>query len=629
MPDKPDTARIRQPHDSAAGARAVVETLRHAVGKAGLGRGIGALLRVNQPGGFDCPGCAWPEDSAHRKRAEFCENGAKAVADEATRKTIGADFFARHTLTDLADRSGRWLNEQGRLAEPVVRRPGSDRYEPIGWDDAFALIARELGALESPDEAVFYTSGRTSNEAAFLYQLLARQFGTNNLPDSSNLCHESSGVAMTAAIGSGKGTVSLADFDRADAIFICGQNPGSNHPRMLATLQAAHRRGAKIVSINPLRETGLRRYRNPQEVSGYVSAGTPLADLHLPVNVNGDVALLKGLSKALIEADAADGGVLDREFIETRTRGFGAFRDDLDRTEWPDIVAAAGVTEAAIRQAARIAIEADSTICCWAMGLTQHPNAVGNVQSIVNFLMLRGNLGRPGAGACPVRGHSNVQGDRTMGITDHPSAEHLEALDREFGMRAPTAPGLNAVDAIRAMGAGKARVFIALGGNFAAATPDPGFTEAALRRCRLTVQVSTKLNRSHVVAGETALILPALGRTDLDETPAGEQFVTCENSMGVVSASRGSLPPAAQHARSEVAIVAGIATALFGDTRDHAARVPWRDFAEDYGRIRNRIERVVPGFDRFNERLEREGSITLPHAVRDRREFATASSTLR
>jgi molybdopterin-dependent oxidoreductase alpha subunit len=620
MPDKPDTARIRQPHDSAAGARAVVETLRHAVGKAGLGRGVGALLKVNQPGGFDCPGCAWPEDIAHRKRAEFCENGAKAVADEATRKTIGADFFARHSLTDLADRSGRWLNEQGRLAEPVIRRPGSERYEPIGWDEAFALIARELGALDSPDEAVFYTSGRTSNEAAFLYQLLARKFGTNNLPDSSNLCHESSGVAMTAAIGSGKGTVSLADFDRADAIFIFGQNPGSNHPRMLATLQTAHRRGAKIVSINPLRETGLRRYRNPQEVSGYVSAGTPLADLHLPVNVNGDVALLKGLSKAIIEADAADGGVLDRDFIETCTSGFGAYRDDLDRMQWPDIVAASGVAEATIRQAARIAIEADSTICCWAMGLTQHPNAVGNVQSIVNFLMLRGNLGRPGAGACPVRGHSNVQGDRTMGITDHPSAAHLEALDTEFGIRAPTAPGLNAVDAIRAMGAGRARVFVALGGNFAAATPDPDFTEAALRRCRLTVQVSTKLNRSHVVAGETALILPAFGRTDLDETPAGAQFVTCENSMGVVSASCGRLPPAAKHARSEVAIVAGIATALFGD--DH---VPWREFADDYARIRDRIERVVPGFDRFNERLARDGSITLPHAVRDRREFATAS----
>jgi len=627
MSTRKNPVSIARPKESAAGARAIVETVRHAAGKAGVRRGVSALLRVNQPGGFDCPGCAWPEDHAAGKRVEFCENGAKAVADEATRKAIGANFFAHWPLARLAAQSGRWLNDQGRLTTPVIKRPDGDRYEPIAWDEAYALIARELSALPSPDEAVFYTSGRTSNEAAFLYQLLARTFGTNNLPDSSNLCHESSGMAMTEVIGSGKGTVGLEDFDQADAIFIFGQNPGSNHPRMLATLQKAHRRGAKIVSVNPLDETGLRRYRNPQEVSGYLSAGTPLADLHLPVRVNGDVALLQGLCKALLEAEeAAPGKVLDASFIAEFTLGFDAFRAEIDQTSWAMIVAASGVAEAAIRAAAQVAIAADSAICCWAMGLTQHRNAVANIQSIVNFLLLRGNLGRPGAGACPVRGHSNVQGDRTMGITERPAPEFVAALDREFGIDAPVRPGLNAVDAIRAMHEGRVRVFIALGGNFASATPDTAFTEAALRRCRLTVQISTKLNRSHVVAGETALILPALGRTDRDDQPAGQQFVTCENSMGVVTSSRGRLAPLSADIRSEVRIVAELASALFDAQDGERVEIGWQAMANDYALVRERVERVVPGFADFNRRMADDGRIVLPHAVRDERRFATSTS---
>ncbi len=608
---------------SAAGARAVVESVRHAVGKAGVVRGTSALLTVNQPGGFDCPGCAWPEDRAAGKRVEFCENGAKAVADEATRARVDRAFFARWSLEQLEQRSGRWLNEQGRLVEPFVKRAGGTHYEPISWDDAYALIAGELSALTSPDEAVFYTSGRSSNEAAFLYQLLARKFGTNNLPDSSNLCHESSGMAMSEVLGSGKGTVSLEDFDGADAIFILGQNPGSNHPRMLATLQKAHRRGATIVSINPLHETGLRRYRNPQEVAGYLTAGTPLADLHLPVRVNGDVALLKGLCKALIEDDdLAPGKVLDRRFIDACTSGFEAFRADLDATSWEVIVTAAGVSKEKIREAAEIAGRARATICCWAMGLTQHRNAIGNIQSIINFLLLRGNLGRPGAGACPVRGHSNVQGDRTMGITERPAPEFLAALEREFGFRPPPGAGLNAIDAIRAMAADRTRVFVALGGNFAAATPDSRFTERALRRCRLTVQISTKLNRAHVVTGETALILPTLGRTDRDLQPSGPQFVTCENSMGVVTRSRGGLRPLGGEMRSEVRIIAELAAALFADDGG-ADAIDWVAMASDYALIRDRIERVVPGFARFDARMAAGEPIVLPHPVRDERRFAT------
>ncbi len=614
--------KISAPSASAAGGAAVARVLADTLGKAGAFRGIKVLASMNQPAGFDCPGCAWPEPLGARKHAEFCENGAKAVADEATVKRADAAFFARWSVDVLRGKSDRWLNDQGRLTEPMCLRPGQSHYVPIGWDEAQALITTELHAAGNPDRAVFYTSGRTSNEAAFLWQLFARRFGTNNLPDSSNLCHESSGRAMYESIGSGKGTVSLADFEFADAIFVMGQNPGSNHPRMLATLQAAKRRGALIVSANPLDETGLKRFRNPQELRGYLSRGTALADLHLPVRINGDVALLKGLCKAVLEQEAAlPGTALDAEFIAQFTQGFEAFKTDIEAIDWRDITRGSGLSKALIREAAEIFMQSRAVICCWAMGLTQHQNAVANIQGILNWLMLGGHLGRPGAGACPVRGHSNVQGDRTMGITERPSSSWQDRLQARYGFKPPSAPGLDAVSAIRAMHAGQVDVFLALGGNFFAATPDSDYTAAALARCRLTVQISTKLNRSHLVGGETALILPTLGRSERDVQPAGPQFVTCENSMGVVQPSRGSLAPASDQLRSEPRIVAELAARTLPD--DDA--LAWLEWADDYRRLRGDIAELVPGFADFEQRLAVDGLVVLPHAVRDERRFDTPS----
>jgi len=616
--DKPT---VTAPAEAAAGLGAVKEVLKNAVQKPGLPRAAVALFNANQPEGFDCPGCAWPE-SDNPKHLEFCENGAKAIADEATRQRADADFFEHSPIEALRKKSDQWLNDQGRITEPVVKRKDSDRYEAISWEEAFQLIGAELDALGNPDEAAFYTSGRTSNEGAYLYQLFVRQFGTNNFPDCSNLCHESSGRALTESIGTGKGTVSLEDFDKADAIFVLGQNPGSNHPRMLATLQDAKRNGAVIVAVNPLDEAGLKRFKNPQEVSGILGDGTKLTDLHVPVRVNGDVAFLKGLCKALLEAEGANPGhVLDAGFIDTYTDGFQRFAADIEATEWPDIETASGVSKQLVEEAAAVAINNDNVICCWAMGLTQHKNAVANIQEVVNFLMLRGNLGKPGAGACPVRGHSNVQGDRTMGIWERPNAELLDALAAEFNFHPPREHGLDSVDTIKAMHDGDVKVFVALGGNFMAATPDAPYTAKALESCKLTVQISTKLNRSHTVTGEQALILPALGRTEIDVQEGVEQFVTVENSMGVVSKSQGKLQAISTDIKSELWIVAGMAKATLNDK----TTVKWDALAADYSLVRNHIERTIPGFESFNERLAEQGRFELPHAVRDARTFNTAN----
>lgn len=614
------------PAGSAAGAPAIVEVLRQLHSKTGVWRGVQALSRMNQAGGFDCPGCAWPEDPQHRKHAEFCENGAKAFADEATRQLVNADFFARYSIAELAQMSGQRLNEQGRLGQPMVRRAGASHYTPITWFGAFELIARHLRALPDPNRAAFYTSGRTSNEAAFLWQLFARSFGTNNLPDCSNLCHESSGTALTEAIGTGKGTVRLSDFEYADVIFVIGQNPGSNHPRMLATLEQAKRRGARIISINPLNETGLKNFRNPQSLRGWVGSGTDLADLHVPVRINGDVAVFKGLCKTMLEAEKAQpGSVADRQFIERYTEGFDAWAADIGAMHWADIESAAGVDQAMIQKVAEMARDSQATICCWAMGLTQHENAVANIQAVVNFLLLQGNFGKPGAGACPVRGHSNVQGDRTMGIWERPEPEFLQRLGARFMFAPPSATGLDTVNTLLAMAAGRIDVLIALGGNIVAASPDTVFTESALSRCKLSVQVSTKLNRSHLATGETALILPVLTRSELDRQPGGEQFVTVENSMGLVNRSQGSLLPASPHLKSEVRVVAELADAVLGAHSD----VRWRDMADDYDRIRDHIAVVIPGFERFNDRIYEDGFIELPHPVRDQREFPTISGKAR
>ncbi|MFN2482183.1 MAG: FdhF/YdeP family oxidoreductase [Pyrinomonadaceae bacterium] len=620
-PVEVEAGEITRPPRVAAGVPAAWSGLKYSLREMGVRRSLKTLLSVNQKNGFDCPGCAWPEPDGERARAEFCENGARHVADEATTKRVTPEFFREWSVAELAEQSDLWLNQQGRLTHPVVLRRGGDRYEEIGWDEAFALVASELNALASPNEAVFYTSGRTSNEAAFLYQLFVRQFGTNNLPDCSNMCHESSGAALTATIGVGKGTVTLDDFASASAIFIVGQNPGTNHPRMLTTLLEAKRRGCKIVHINPLPETGLQRFKHPQEVFSLLGRGTQLSDLFLQVRVNGDVALLKGIAKEVLEEEARrPGEVLDHDFIREFTHGFDAYAASVRETSWDDVIMEGGVAREQIAQAARLFVESERTIFCWAMGLTQHKNAVANIQEIVNLLLMRGQMGKAGAGACPVRGHSNVQGDRTVGVWERPTEKFLDDLARAFDFEPPREHGFDTVAAIRAMHDRRARVFFAMGGNFLSATPDTEFTAEALRRTRLTCHVSTKLNRAHLVAGEQALILPCLGRTERDARGAGEQFVSCENSMGVVQSSRGNLEPASNQLLSEAAIVARLARAVLrGRTT-----VDWEAFEGDYDLVRDAIERVVPGFEDYNRRVREPGGFYLPNGARERK-FMTAS----
>ncbi|MBC8069113.1 MAG: FdhF/YdeP family oxidoreductase [Deltaproteobacteria bacterium] len=587
--------------------------------EAGLVRGARALLRVNQDRGFDCPSCAWP-DPEHRATAEFCENGARAVADEATRARITPAFFAEHSIADLLARSDHWLNAQGRLTHPMVLRPGAEHYVPISWAEAFATIAAELRGLPDADAAVFYTSGRTSNEAAFLYQLFVRQLGTNNMPDCSNMCHESTGIGLGESIGIGIGTVTLGDFERADLILVIGQNPGTNHPRMLSALGDAKRRGARIVAINPLREAGLLRFKHPQRLGDMIGEGVEIADAYLQVRVGGDVALLTGLMKAMLAAERErPRQVFDHEFIATHTLGLDGLIAQLDATGWHEIVRGSGIERDAIEQTAAMLVASEATIACWAMGITQHKHGVANVQCIADLLLLRGMIGKPGAGLCPVRGHSNVQGDRTMGVWEH--LPHWgERLGEVFGFTPPHAPGLDTVAAIKAMHDGRASVFFALGGNFLSATPDTELVAEALRSCRLTVQVSTKLNRSHLVTGETALILPCLGRSERDLQAGRGQHVTVENSMGIVTRSRGVLPPASPELHSEVRIVAELARATLGDD----SRVPWSELADDYDRIRDKIEQVIPGFDDFNRRVCEPGGFALPNGPRERR-FPTPS----
>ncbi len=602
----------RQP-GAAGGLPAVAATLRHAA-RAGLSRTLPALARANQVEGFDCPGCAWPE-AADRPHVEFCENGAKAIAHEATKKTIDRVFFAEHSIPELLARSDQWLEAQGRLAEPLYKPAGSEHYEPIAWHAAFDRIGAVLRELGSPNQAIFYTSGRTSNEAAFLWQLFARQYGTNNLPDCSNLCHESSGTGLTEMIGVGKGTVSLEDFARCDLILVIGQNPGTNHPRMLATLQQAARRGCRIVSINPLREPGLVRFKHPQEPLALLGRGTPLAERFVQVRVGGDVALLAGVMKELLALEAErPGRVLDHDFVAAHSEGFDVFASALGDVAWDAIERQSGIARAEIRALAELYAGSENVIACWAMGLTQHRHGVENVQQVMNLLLLRGMVGKPGAGPCPVRGHSNVQGDRTMGIWERPKAAFLDALATEFGFEPPREPGFSSVEAIEALHAGRAHVFVGLGGNFAVATPDHGYVQAGLRRCRLTAHVATKLNRSHLVTGEEALLLPCLGRSERDVTEAGPQIVSVEDSMSCVHRSQGRLPPVAPELKSEPAIVAGIARATFGP--EHA--LDWEGFAHDYDTIREHIANVVPGFADMNRRLRGPTGFVLPSGARTR-----------
>jgi len=611
MPDEANKAK------AAGGLPAIIATVKTISSEMGLVRGARTLLQINQAGGVDCPGCAWPEPDQKRSHFEFCENGAKHVADEATTKRVTPEFFQKWSVAELAEQSDQWLNAQGRLTHPMLLNRGASHYEQVSWEDAFELLAGELNSLNYPDQAIFYTSGRTSNEAAFLYQLFVRQFGTNNLPDCSNMCHESSGTALNETIGVGKGTVTLEDFDKAQAIFVIGQNPGTNHPRMLSSLERAKQNGCKLVHINPLPEVGMTRFKHPQHVLGLFGSGTELADLFLQVRINGDVALLKGITKAVLTHEDA----LDHDFITQYTCRFDDFVSALQNVSWAEIVEQSGVARELIEQAAQIFIESERTIFCWAMGLTQHRNAVANIQEIVNLMLLRGQVGKPGAGFCPVRGHSNVQGDRTVGIWERPTELFLDRLGEAFDFEPPRNHGYDTVRAIHAMHEGSAKVFFALGGNFLSATPDTDFTAAALRRCRLTAHVSTKLNRSHLVTGDRALILPCLGRTERDVQFKGPQFVTTENSMGVVQISQGSLDPASSQLLSEPQIVARLARA----TLEHRTTVNWEELASNYDEIRIAIERVIPGFEDYNERVREPGGFHLPNAARNR-VFNTKSS---
>lgn len=614
--DEPkDDLTVTPPKKWAAGVPAVVHALEYSLRQTSPRKTAVDLLTMNQVDGTDCPGCAWADPApGHRNRNEYCENGAKHINDEATGRRITTDFFREHPVSDLAGRSDMWLNQQGRLTRPMVKRPDSDHYEPISWHDALNLLAEELRALDTPDEAVFYTSGRVSNEAAFVLQLFARAFGTNNLPDCSNMCHESSGFALHETLGTGKGTVSLNDLHHADLIFVVGQNPGTNHPRQLSALEEAKLNGARIVAVNTLPEAGLLRFKNPQKARGLVGQGVQIADRFLHIRAGGDLALFQGLNRLLLEAeDERPGQVLDHDFIEANTSGFEEFAEHARQISWADVLTATGLSREEIEAVGADVLRSERVIVCWAMGVTQHKHGVPTIREIVNFLMLRGNLGRAGAGACPVRGHSNVQGDRTMGIWEQMPDAFLDALQREFGFDPPRAHGLDSVNAIKAMGEGRIKVFLGVAGNFVRAAPDSTVTEEAMRNCRLTAHISTKLNRSHTVCGRTALILPTLGRTERDVQAGGEQFVTVENSMSEVHTSRGRLKPASKLLLSEVAILCRLARR----TLDGRVDLPWQEFETDYGAIRDRIARIVPGLHDLNRRVTRPGGIRLPNPVNE------------
>lgn len=598
----------------AAGLTAVISSLKSVYDEAGISRGAKALKNLNQKGGFDCPSCAWPDpDDERAGYAEYCENGARAVAEEITLKKLDADFFEQHSISEMASWSDFEMGKKGRIAIPVYRASGATHYAPISWDDAFKLMAGHLNRLDHPDRAAFYTSGRTGNEAAFLYQLFVRAYGTNNLPDCSNMCHESSGVALNESLGIGKGSVTLEDFYEAEVIMILGQNPGTNHPRMLTALQKAKANGAKIISINPLPETGLVGFNNPQQMMGMLGFGVELTDLFMPVKINGDMALIQAIEKELMKMDKESGNVFDHSFIQEKTVDFDSFKKHLASLHYDELAELSGVSSELIKQASEILKDKKKIIVCWAMGLTQHKNAVDTIKEIVNLLLLKGSIGKPGAGTCPVRGHSNVQGDRTMGINEKPSQAFLNNLEKFYKFSPPQHHGYDVVEAIKAMYEEKVEVFIALGGNFLSATPDTQFTAEALSRCKLTVQISTKLNRSHLVTGDEALILPCLGRSDIDKTGSEVQHVSCENSMGVIQSSKGSLEPISTEMLSEPAIVCRLAKATIGNKYG----IDWDKYLEHYDYIRNDIEQVIPGFDNYNERLKKPGGFYLPNCNRE------------
>jgi molybdopterin-dependent oxidoreductase alpha subunit len=603
------TIEIGAPQNWAAGVPGVLHSTIPALEGMGITRTRKTLLAMNQKDGFDCMSCAWP-DPTHRKTFEFCENGAKAVTWEATPVTIGSEFWAEHPLSDLQGRTDYWLGMQGRLTEPVYKAAGDDYYRPVSWADAFRVIADKLNALDSPDQAAFYTSGRTSNEAAFAYQLFVRAFGTNNLPDCSNMCHESSGWAMGQTIGIGK----------ADLIIVMGQNPGTNHPRMLTALEEAKENGAEIVAVNPMPEAGLKRYKNPQRVKGIIGRGTEMADQFLQIRLGGDMALLQAVSKRVLAAEAAKPGtVLDHDFLREHCHGLEELTAHLAQVDEAAVRAATGLSTAEIDELAERYLRAEKVIITWAMGLTQHKKGVATIKEIINLLLLRGNIGKPGAGASPIRGHSNVQGDRTMGIWEQMPPAFLDSLQREFGFDPPREHGLDSVQTIEGLRDGRVRFFMAMGGNLVSAISDTQAAETAMRGAEMTVQVSTKLNRSHVVVGAEAVILPTLGRTEIDRQATGEQFVSVEDTVCAVHPSWGTVPPVAPGLLSEVAIVSRLARTVLGTDVD----VDWAGFERNYDLIREHISHVVAGCADYNTSIRLDGGFLLPNGPRDSRTFPT------
>lgn len=612
-PEKLTGIKVTKPKENSGGLKAISSALKHTRKYMSAADALKTHFKVNQKGGFDCPGCAWPDpDDDRSSLGEYCENGIKAIAEEAQNKTVGRSFFKKWSIPELAQKSDFELGKMGRLSEPMYLPEGAAHYQPIEWDEAFRVIANELNQLDHPDEAIFYTSGRTSNEAAFLYQLFVRAFGTNNLPDCSNMCHESSGKGLAETLGIGKGSVTLPDLYEAEVILVIGQNPGTNHPRMLSALELCKENGGHIISINPLSEAGLVKFTNPQKPGKVLTGGTRLADLFLPVKINGDVPLLKAILIRLIEESKTQPDVIDQQFIDSKTEGYQSFLRDLSTYDYDQCVIQSGVSKELVEKAVELLKSKQKIIVCWAMGLTQHENAVDNIREVVNLILLKGSIGKRGAGTCPVRGHSNVQGDRTMGIWEAPPQSLLDKIEARYGFKPPQHHGYAVVDAIHAMHEEKAKIFFAMGGNFISATPDTRFTAKALQKCKLTVQVSTKLNRSHLVNGRAALILPCLGRTNIDIKNDQEQFVSVENSMGVVHQSQGVLPPASDQLLSEVEIVVKLAQATLGEQHS----INWGQYLESYDHIRDDIEQVIPGFKQYNDRVREPGGFYLPNAAR-------------
>ncbi len=602
---------VSEPKDFAAGLPAIKVAVQHTFKEMGAIEALSTLSHMNQPEGFDCPGCAWPDPEKPSKLGEYCENGAKALAEEATYDKVDAQFFKTHSVEKISTWSDYKIGKSGRITEPMVLKENSVHYEPISWEAAYALIAKELKQLRSPNEGVFYTSGRSSNEAAFLYGLFVRAFGTNNMPDCSNMCHESSGVALSQTLGIGKGSVKLEDFDKAEVVMVIGQNPGTNHPRMLSALEKCKRNGGKIISINPLAEAGLIRFKDPQSPVGIIK-GTSLTDIHLKVKINQDVALLKLILKKLAKLDSETNSVFNHDFISKYTHGYDQFIKDIDTYTEEELLNTCGVPEEEILKTVTLLAQKSKIIICWAMGLTQHKNGVDNIKECVNLLLLKGSIGKPGSGTCPVRGHSNVQGDRTVGIMHHVSKKLNATIKSVFGFSPPDKEGLDTVRALEAMHSGKAKTFMALGGNFLSAVADTKYAAEALQNCSLTVQISTKLNRSHLVTGKTALILPTLGRSEKDNKNGKDRFLTVENSMGKVHRSKGVLKPKSELLISEPEIIAGIANAYFKG--DH--QVNWKALGSNYDLIREKISQTVDGFENIQEKSKANG-FYLPNNVRD------------